>query len=187
VKYPSIILVFGKICSGKGTYCKQVIADNDTLRFNHITTSDVVREISSLKARSELQHTANLDVVIASNMCDKISNNSNNGLVTIIDGIRQTQIKDAIADFAAKNNLSVRYVWLEVPSAIRLIRFLKRQRDIDDQSFEEAQQGDELLGISELYDSIFGKDAGLNLTKIPNYSDDEYAYAQQNLGEITHG
>ena len=59
-----IILVFGRLCSGKGTFCEPYMKQG----YNHITTSDVVRKVSGKSARSELAKTGDMDQMIADEM-----------------------------------------------------------------------------------------------------------------------
>ncbi len=136
----NIVLVFGRICSGKGTYSAPFI----TSGFHHITTSDVVRHLSGVHTRDKLQHTKDLDLAIGDQMVEIISEHDK----VIIDGIRQTRIVDKIVDAYGMDN--IRMVWLDVPTHIREQRFLDRGAAKDDQTFNDAERGDVNLGIDEV-------------------------------------
>jgi dephospho-CoA kinase len=135
-----IILVFGRLCSGKGTYC----APFKQSGYEHIATSDVVKRVSGLKTRGKLQHTADLGPAIAQELVDLIGRKDK----VIVDGIRQTEIVDAIVSRFGRDNIEM--VWLDAPDEVRKARFDKRGAAKDDQSFEDADRGDLALGIGEV-------------------------------------
>ena len=134
-----IVLVFGRLCSGKGTYC----APYEEQGYLHITTSDVVRGLSGAQTRDKLQHTKDFDEAIGERMVELIYEHK----MVIIDGIRQNKIVDRIVDEFGDN---VQMIWLEVPADIRKERFRKRGAAKDDQSFEDAERGDTNLGLDDV-------------------------------------
>jgi len=135
-----IILVFGRLCSGKGTYCLSKKYQN----YTHITTSDIVKKVSGKHTRGDLQKTADFDVQIADEMITFIKKNKS----SIIDGIRQKSIVDKIISTFGNDQIDL--IWLDVPSDIRKARFTSRSRDNDDQGFEKAEAGDSALGLDDL-------------------------------------
>jgi dephospho-CoA kinase len=120
-----IILVFGKLCSGKGTYCKRFTRSG----YKHVSTSDVVKDLSGAQTRGELQKTADKGPAIAAELVEIIGKNSK----IIVDGIRQPNIVDAIVSRFGRDNIEM--VWLDVP---------------DDQSFDAADLGDKNLGMDRI-------------------------------------
>ena len=141
-----IIIVLGKLCSGKGTFCK--FFTSKPLNYHHVTTSDIVKRLTGLQTRSTLQFTETLDADIASELINIIKTNPK----TIIDGIRQPSIIDAIINAFGISNVEL--IWLDVPDDVRLQRFNDRQDKKDDQSFEDAEQGDIKLGLLQV-ESIY--------------------------------
>lgn len=135
-----IVLVFGKLCSGKGTYCAPFTKKG----FKHISTSDIAKRVSGAKTRGALQHTADAGPAIAQELVDIIGRHDK----VIVDGIRQPQIVDAIVARFGRNNIDM--VWLDVPDDVRKARFEKRGAAKDDQSFEDADAGDAKLGLTKI-------------------------------------
>ena len=138
IKKKPIILVSGKLCSGKGTYCKQ-FPD-----YYHIATSDVVKQISGLTKRSELHGTKSLDVQIASHLISLIEQHK----PVIVDGIRQQSIIDAIIQHFGLEQIELQ--WLEVPDQELQRRYYQRSDNKDDQSFEIAMKRDYDLGLGDV-------------------------------------
>lgn len=139
-KMPKITLVFGRLCSGKGTFCQQYTKNG----YAHFTTSDFVKKVSGKQTRSGLSTTADLDQRIADEMIDTID-----GLdLVIIDGIRQVSIVQRILNHFGEDEVDL--VWLEVPADIRRERFDKRAATKDDISFEDAEAGDSKLGLDDV-------------------------------------
>lgn len=134
-----IVLVFGRICSGKGTFCKLYTKKG----YHHITTSDVVKKLSGVQTRDKLQDTKNLDTAIGEEMINIIKQHDK----IIIDGIRQTKIVDRIIKEFGDD---VDMVWLEATRELRKERFTKRGAAKDDQSFEDAERGDSKLGLDDV-------------------------------------
>jgi predicted kinase len=137
-----IILVYGKLCSGKGTFC------GNYTDYVKIVTSDVVRQVSGETKRSGLGKTAHLDTAIAAELKKQISHQINNGNKVIVDGIRQKSIVSHILQQFGEDN--VEQIWLEVPNDELKRRFNSRGADKDDQEFEKSYKQDEELGLGEL-------------------------------------
>lgn len=134
-----IILVFGRLCSGKGTYCQQYVQNG----FTHITTSDIVKRVSGKSTRDELQQTGNLDQRILSEMIDVIASNR----PIVVDGIRQRSIVEGvIAEFGDH----VELIWLDVPEDIRRERFKTRAAAKDTKTFDDSEIGDSALGLDDV-------------------------------------
>lgn len=131
-----IILVFGRICSGKGTFCESYIKEG----YHHITTSDVVKKLSGATTRDKLQDTKDFDTAIGKEIVKIIKQHDR----IIIDGIRQTKIVDEVVK--AYGN-EVEMIWLEVPEKIRKKRFRDRGDAKDVQTFDDAEIGDTNLGL----------------------------------------
>jgi adenylate kinase family enzyme len=133
-----VILVFGKLCSGKGTFCKQY-AD---IGYLHISTSDVVKMVSGKSTRQDLQTTGSLDQKIVDKMIEIIDNHN----YVIIDGIRQCSIIERLLQTYPK----VQMVWLEVDEDIRKLWFDQRGDAKDNITFDQAQIGDDKLGLGQV-------------------------------------
>ena len=140
-----IVLLFGKICSGKSTYADALCYITKAKR---ITVSDIVKRVSGKVSRSELQNTAHMDQEICKELCQEINKYDK----VIIDGIRQHSIVIGLAAEYGLENLDL--VWLEVPDEVRRHRFYDRLVSKDDISFEEADARDEKLGLKELQDKL---------------------------------
>lgn len=140
-----ILLVFGKLCSGKGTLSKSLI--NRT----HIVTSDIVSKVCRSTIRSEMQDTKQLDNLISHGIIDAINNarskkTSHDKIV--VDGIRQLSIVKSLVDFYGADQIDM--VYLNVPEAELKRRFVDRKDRKDNLSFEELLKRDDELGFSEL-------------------------------------
>jgi dephospho-CoA kinase len=135
-----IVLVFGRLCSGKGTYCKQYTDRG----YHHVTTSDVVKSLSGKSRRDQLQKTKSLDQAIAEKLSEVASNNQ----PIVIDGIRQVSIVDYLVNTFGKDNIEM--VWLEVPKDIRRNRYNKRGSKGDVAPFDKAEAGDSELGLDDV-------------------------------------
>ena len=140
-----IVLLFGKICSGKSTYADALCYVTKAKR---ITVSDIVKRVSGKVSRSELQQTQDLDKEIARELIVEINKYDK----VVIDGIRQYSIVVELAAEFGMDNLDL--VWLEVPDEIRKYRFSDRSVAKDDITFEEADIRDEKLGLKELAESL---------------------------------
>lgn len=133
----SLIMVFGKICSGKNHFCQDYIAKG----YKHIITSDIVKQLSGHNKRSDLTDTGNLDIQIANQIIKQIDH------LTIIDGIRQSTIVDHILQ---NYDGEVSMIWLTADCHVRRQRFEQRNDAKDDYSFDQAEQGDIKLGLHHL-------------------------------------
>ena len=140
-----IVLIFGKICSGKSTYATAL---SYLTKAKRITVSDVVKTLSGLSTRSGLQTTQHLDEAIAAELVRKIKSHDR----VVIDGIRQVSIVEWI--LKEVNPKDVLMLWLEVPDEVRKSRFYDRVVSKDDLTLEEADQRDEKLGLLELQDTL---------------------------------
>lgn len=136
-----IVLLFGKICSGKSTYADALCYVTKAKR---ITVSDIVKRVSGKVTRSELQQTQDLDTDIAAELINEISKYDK----VVVDGIRQDTIVWHIANHFGMDAIDM--VWLEVPDEIRKHRFYDRVVAKDDISFEEADQRDVELGLERV-------------------------------------
>ena len=133
-----IILLSGKLCSGKG-YCSANLYSD----FKHIVVSGIVKRLSKATSRSELTKTQHLDDQIASALISEIQKYDE----VVVDGIRQLSIvKQLIERFGD----IVELVWVEVPKAELKQRFEQRKDKKDDTSFEQALEFDSKLGLDEV-------------------------------------
>jgi predicted kinase len=130
----SIVLVAGKVCSGKGRFCPTQYPG-----YHHITVSDVVRRIANTNVRSKLSDTGSLDTLIINELVKEIDQHEH----VVIDGIRQVSIINALTKRYRVDDM----VWLDVPEAERRRRFAARASSKDDVSFDDASAGDAKLGI----------------------------------------
>jgi dephospho-CoA kinase len=140
-----VVLLFGKICSGKSTYADALCYVTKAKR---ITVSDIVKRVSGKVSRSELQGTAHMDREIALELIAEIKKYDK----VVIDGIRQLSIVVELAAEFGQEELSL--IWLEVPDDIRKYRFYDRSISKDDITFEEADARDEKLGLKLLAESL---------------------------------
>ena len=101
-----IMLVYGKLCSGKGTYCANY---PDYVK---IVTSDIVRQVSGETKRSGLASTGHMDQEIAQELVRQIQDLRDQGKKVIVDGIRQKSIS---MNILRKFSGQVDQVWLDVP------------------------------------------------------------------------
>lgn len=135
-----IVLVFGRLCSGKGTFCEPYIKQG----YTHITTSDIVRKVSGAKSRSDLQNTQDMDQLIADEMINTISQSQ----PIVVDGIRQNSIIDRVLSEFGDDNVEL--IWLDAPADVRRERFANRGASKDDRSFDDAEAGDSKLGLDDV-------------------------------------
>ena len=145
IQTKKIVLLFGKICSGKSTYADALCYVTKAKR---ITVSDIVKRVSGKASRSELQNTAHMDQDICHELCQEINKYDK----VVIDGIRQYTIVTGLVSEYGLENLDL--IWLEVPDATRRYRFYDRAISKDDITFEAADERDEKLGLKELQDKL---------------------------------
>lgn len=134
-----IVLIFGKICSGKSTYADALCYVTKAKR---ITVSDIVKRVSGKATRSELQTTQDLDEQISAELIVEIEKYDK----VVIDGIRQHSIVWNLVNKFGKPNVDM--LWLEAADDVRRYRFYDRAVAKDDISFEQADERDEKLGLS---------------------------------------
>jgi cytidylate kinase len=138
LKTKRIVLLFGKICSGKSTYADALCYITKAKR---ITVSDIVKRVSGKNTRSELQNTQNLDMQIAQELIAEIEKYER----VVVDGIRQASIVWGLVNEFGFDNIDM--IWLEAADDVRKYRFYDRSIAKDDLSFEEADARDEELGL----------------------------------------
>lgn len=143
----AIVLVLGRICSGKGTFAQELVTSVYGKPYTHIATSDVVKKITGSLSREQLQQTSHLDQAIADQLLQLISEHP----FIVIDGIRQTSIIQRIMD---AHGQAVQLIWLEVPKSVRETRYLARKDSKDTKPFNDAEAGDIALGINDVEQSF---------------------------------
>ena len=150
---PNIKLIFGRICSGKGSYMKD--ADK---RF---VVSDIVKNIISSNNRDALQNSLHLDSQIGTTLINNIyiASMANREYI-VVDGIRQVSIVDRILNAYPEAEL----VWLEVPTEERKRRYENRIDAKDVEPFEIADNKPIELECQKIFDTFRNK-----LTIINNY------------------
>lgn len=134
-----IVLVSGRLCSGKGHFCTANYPDH-----YHLPVSTVVKQLANTQVRSELAKTADMDQLIIQELVRQIKAHPK----IVIDGIRQPSIIKALQDHFGNQVSDV--VWLDVPEDVRKQRFAARADVKDDASFDTASRGDQALGIDDV-------------------------------------
>jgi hypothetical protein len=143
-KRQHIEIIIGKICSGKGTECRErndFRIKHGADPYFHVTTSDIVRELSGFTSRSDMSTTIDLDTQIADRMCELIDEHQE----IMIDGIRQLSILKTILE--RYNRVDV--IFLDDPDHILKERFINRADAKDDQDFETATRRDDEMGLGD--------------------------------------
>jgi len=132
MKESQIILVFGRICSGKSTFQSQAY---------RVVVSNIVRKLINSNDRNQLQNTQHLDEQIAQRILGRIESYQmlieNDAIKThniIIDGIRQPSIVRRVLEQYPQAKL----VWLDVPADIRKKRYDLRCAEKDVEPFDVA-------------------------------------------------
>jgi len=147
---PEVILVFGRICSGKSSH--------KTSSYR-IIVSNLVRDLVNSSSRDDLQNTMHLDNQIAQEIvgiikaliyCANYLDIEHKSIV--VDGIRQSSIVNKVLESYPQATL----VWLEVPTAIRKKRYESRKAKKDTQSFDIADNKPIELECQKIY-SIFNE------------------------------
>lgn len=144
---PKVTLVFGRICSGKGSYKK------DSQR---VVVSDIVKSIIHTTNRDALQNTMHLDNRIAESIIEAAKTYDS----IIIDGIRQVTIVDRVLTTFPDAEL----IWLEVPVEERKRRYENRKDIKDVEPFEVADNKPIELECQRIFNTFQNK-----LTIIKNY------------------
>ena len=139
-----IVLVYGKLCSGKGTYCANY---PDHVK---IVTSDIVRQLRGETKRSGLASTGHMDQAITDELIKQIEQLRDQDKKVVVDGIRQKSIAQLVVDYFRSIGDDVEQVWLDVPKEELKRRYHDRGADKDNQDFETSYDRDEKLGVAEL-------------------------------------
>lgn len=134
-----IVLVSGRLCSGKGHFCTVNYPNH-----YHLPVSTVVKTLANTQVRSELNKTADLDKQIVQELVRQINDHPK----IVIDGIRQISIIKALQQQFGDDIKDI--IWLDVPDSVRRERFFARSSTKDDVSFDQASLGDEALGINDV-------------------------------------
>lgn len=129
-----ISFVCGQLCSGKTLYSETLSNIDKAIYFE---VGDIVRKYKNTKNRTELQDSKHL----LQHIISYIQNNKKAFTNTVVSGVRQKEILEAFPEATL--------LWIECPKEVRKQRYLSRQREGDNQTFEEAEQGDINLGILE--------------------------------------
>lgn len=137
-----ISFVCGHLCSGKTLYSQSLAKMCEGV---HIEVGDVVRYIKNTQDRKLLQDSSDLAEQIISYLKTQIKLMSGKDLV--VSGVRQQKILEAFPESI--------FLWIECPKNERKKRYVKRSREGDTQTFEEAEAGDVKLGIIEVKRYIF--------------------------------
>ena len=137
-----ISFVCGQLCSGKTLYSETLSNIDKAIYFE---VGDIVRRYKNTKNRTELQDSKHL----LNHIINYIQNNKKAFTNTVISGVRQKEILEAFPEATL--------LWIECPREVRKQRYLDRQREGDNQTFEEAEQGDINLGILEVKQYILNK------------------------------
>ena len=149
MRQSDIILVFGRICSGKSSFQTNA---------HRIVVSDIVRKLINSNDRSQLQNTQHLDEQIAEEILRQME--SYDYLMShellrvhniVIDGIRQPSIVEYILERFPEAHL----IWLDVPQEVRRRRYETRNAEKDTESFDQADnrpielEGQKIFSIFE--------------------------------------
>jgi hypothetical protein len=147
-----LVLVFGRICSGKGSHLPGI---------RRIVVSDIVKSIISSSNRDALQNSLHLDSQIATTLINNIyiANMANEEEI-VVDGIRQVSILDRVLNAYPEAEL----VWLEVPTEERKRRYEARKDAKDVEPFEVADNKAIELECQKIFSTFKDK-----LTIINNY------------------
>ena len=137
-----ITFVCGQLCSGKTLYSQTLCEIDKSI---YVEVGDVVRRWKNTQDRKELQDSKHL----AEKIISYIKDDAKAFAKIVVSGVRQKEILEAFPEATL--------LWIECPKEARKQRYLKRQRDGDTQTFEEAEQGDINLGILEAKQYIFSR------------------------------
>lgn len=139
-----IVLVFGRICSGKGSYL------NDPNENARIIVSDLVRSIVKSSDRNVLQDTLHFDQTIADLIIKRLGilEGMNIWSNIIVDGIRQVSIVGKLLESYPNAEL----VWLEVPTDERRRRYYNRKDEKDVEDFDIADNKPIELECQKIFD-----------------------------------
>jgi cytidylate kinase len=143
-----ISFVCGQLCSGKTLYSKALAALTNGV---YIEVGDIVRSIKNTSNRKDLQDSKCLNEQIVKKLKEEI--NTDEDKTYVISGVRQKEILEAFPNSTM--------LWIECPSNIRYERYQQRARVGDNQTFDEAEEGDINLGIIQVKNYIFNKNKTL--------------------------
>ena len=151
MKEPEVILVFGRICSGKSTFQSQSY---------RIIVSNIVRGLMQTDDRAALQNSLDLDERIAEEVVgciDALTTAIKYELIAdkpiIVDGIRQTSIVDYVLQWYPESEM----VWLDVPEKKRKERYESRKDNKDTEAFEIADNKPIELECQKIYETFKDK------------------------------
>lgn len=151
MKKPEVILVFGRICSGKSTFQSQSY---------RIIVSNIVRGLMQTNDRSVLQNSLDLDERIAVEIVSCIAALETavmHELIAdkpiIVDGIRQSSIVDYVLQWYPGCDM----VWLDVPEKKRKERYESRKDSKDTEAFEIADNKPIELECQKIYNTFKDK------------------------------
>ena len=149
---PKVTLIFGRICSGKGSYLK----DADC----RIVVSDIVKFILKSEDRTVLQNSLDLDNQIASRLLYSLDSALAVFNNVVVDGIRQVSILERILIAYPDAEM----IWLEVSTEERKRRYENRKDKKDIEPFEVADNKPIELECQNIFSTF--KD---RLTIVNNY------------------
>ena len=137
-----LTFVCGQLCSGKTLYSNALSNIDKSI---YVEIGNLVRRWKNTQVRKDLQDSKHLLEKIISYIKDDTKAFSK----VVVSGVRQKEILEAFPEATL--------IWIECPTEVRKQRYLKRQREGDTQTFEEAEQGDIDLGILEVKQYILNK------------------------------
>lgn len=134
-----VTLLFGRICSGKGSYRK------DSYR---IVASNLVKALIANGSRTALQETKHLDQQIADSILMAIDKAIQQEDAVLVDGIRQISIVERVLEQYPDAEL----IWLEVPTEERRRRYENRKDVKDTQPFDVADNKELELECQKIFE-----------------------------------
>lgn len=138
-----ITFVCGELCSGKTVYSKALA---DLTNGVYIEVGDIVRELKQSTDRKVLQNSKKLSAAIIAQLQTEILKHIGTTDI-IVSGVRQKSILKAFT--------GATLMWIDCPKSERQARYLRRARQGDKMSFDEAEEGDIKLGILKVKKYIF--------------------------------
>jgi cytidylate kinase len=137
-----ITFICGQLCSGK-TFYSQILSDATKGVF--VEVGDIVRTFKSSQDRRVLQDSEHLSTKIVETIDFLLKFHKDTDL--FVSGVRQKEILEAFPQATL--------IWIECPTSTRKDRYVYRDRIGDEQNFDEADKGDERLGILEVKRYIY--------------------------------
>lgn len=161
-----IIVVVGRVCSGKTSYMNRYPD-----YWNKIDVGDIVRKLTKETSR---RHDPTLDQDIMSELSFMLKDCKD----AVIVGIRQKSILEYLQkNFRSFSHLS--FVLLVVPEQVLKNRFNQRADKKDSKvTFEEAIERDNLLGLQDAIDYVCDQK---NNTVLDYYSREEFKQKQNEI------